>query len=240
MSTSKAELSAEQIDTLCEAISYCMAKNNNSLHEKLTSSLREILHEQHALRRDFHQNGEHLLEMLVRGKVAPSIAREGPLPRTRAIESLRSFIGDARKITICDPYLFSSGSQNPEEIFADLINILPRTLDQIELFVPPSKHSSAEHPLASGNSELAQMFTKYCKERKAKIRLYLTSNIHDRIWIKQDGRNSKACLVGTSLNGLGNKIAFILGLPKKDLADFEDELSLIRNAGAKINYVAAG
>lgn len=122
---------------------------------------------------------------------------------------------------------------------ADLANILPRKFDQIELFVLPSKQSKSEHPLASGNSELAQMFTKYCQERGAKIRLYLTPNIHDRIWIKQDRQNSKACLVGTSLNGLCNRIAFILGLPKKDLDDFESELSRIRQTETQINFVAA-
>jgi hypothetical protein len=237
MTTPKTALSEEQIEELCEAISFCLAKNNNSLHEKLTLSLQEILHEQHSLRHEVNRNDEHIMEMLVGRRVAPSMTREGALPRATAIESLRSFVGNARKITICDPYLFAT--QRPDEAMDDLANILPRKFDQVELFVLPSKQSKLEHPLASGNPELAQMFTKYCRERGAKIRLYLTPNIHDRIWIKQDGRNSKACLVGTSLNGLGNRISFILGLPKRDLDDFEFELSRIRQTETQLDFVAA-
>lgn len=238
MNKSNASLSEEQIDILCEAISFCLAKNNNSLHEKLATSLQKLLDGQNSLREDISHKDERVMELLVSRSVYPSMAREGVLPRARAIESLRGFIGDARKITICDPYLFALGNRSPDDAMADIENILPRKFDQIDLFVLPSKHSKPEQPLASGDSEFAKMFTKYCQERNAKIRLYLTQNIHDRIWIKHDRRNSKACLLGTSLNGLGNKISFILGLPKKDLEDFESELSRIRQSEA-LNYIAA-
>ncbi len=49
--------------------------------------------------------------------------------------------------------------------------------------------------------------------------------MHDRVWIK-DGNRAK--VVGTSFNGLGKKLAFILNLPESDLRAFQTQLPRIR------------
>lgn len=55
-----------------------------------------------------------------------------------------------------------------------------------------------------------------------------TDLIHDRIWIAD---RKRAIVVGTSLGGLGNRMAFILQLPRYDLnalLEYLDENGLIR------------
>ncbi|TOB05723.1 hypothetical protein CGK13_21800, partial [Vibrio parahaemolyticus] len=55
-----------------------------------------------------------------------------------------------------------------------------------------------------------------------------TEEVHDRVWISDRNR---ALVVGTSLNGIGNRAAFLLPLPDSDLnelLDFLDEKSLSR------------
>ena len=239
MESTKSTISEKQIEDLCEVLSICLRKHGNEGFSEIRFAIAGLKREIHQLNNDVGISGNRILEMLVRGKTTPSMTGIGDPPRAKVIDSLRGFLGDARKITICDPYFFYTGKKSTDDALADLVNVLPRNFELLELFVLPAKESATDNRAASGNAELAYKFSQHIRKENQKVNLYTTDMIHDRIWIRRDGRNSKACLVGTSLNGLGNRIAFILGLPKRDLEEFESELSQIKHSQAPLPNIVA-
>lgn len=146
--------------------------------------------------------------------------------RAQAVESLRGFIGDAEKITICDPYFFSATEKDREEYIEYINDLIPLKCEKIEIYT---------------NSKNIQekMITSIGKSLKKKLKVYTTEGIHDRVWLADSLLKRRGCVVGTSLNGIGKKISFILRLPKNDVNDFERELHILRSSG-KINRYSPG
>lgn len=127
----------------------------------------------------------------------------------------------AEKLTIADPYFFSWSGPNrifdKESKYTNFIlQLIPSTVQSLEVFHLPGPNSRVFHK-----------FDKMIRSRKIKSRYVETNEIHDRVFIKND---SDAVLLGTSLGGYGNKLAFILPIPKEDLVVFSKELERIKNA----------
>ncbi|MBL0475243.1 hypothetical protein [Aeromonas veronii] len=127
----------------------------------------------------------------------------------------------AEKLTIADPYFFSWSG--PNKIFEKeieytefILQLAPQTVQDLEIFHLPGP-----------NSRIFHKFDKMIRSRKVKPRYVETNEIHDRVFIKDD---CDAVLLGTSLGGYGNKLAFILPIPGEDLAVFSRELERIKNA----------
>jgi len=127
----------------------------------------------------------------------------------------------AEKLTITDPYFFSWSG--PNKIFENeskytnfILQLVPKTVQRLEIFHLPGP-----------NSRIFRKFEKMIKSRKVNSRYVETNEIHDRVFIK-DGCD--AVLLGTSLGGYGNKLAFILPIPEEDLEVFSRELERIRGA----------
>ncbi|TOM09059.1 hypothetical protein CGH83_22850 [Vibrio parahaemolyticus] len=66
---------------------------------------------------------------------------------------------------------------------------------------------------------------KTLRSRNIKLTYIETNEIHDRVFIRDQ---DEAVLVGTSLGGYGNKLAFVLDLPNEDLENFKAALEKIR------------
>lgn len=116
---------------------------------------------------------------------------------------LDEFTHDASNLIIIDPYFFKTP---PKELLG-VIN--GSELSHI--------HVVYDHSKAPKNSKLK----KVLMDKKINLTSADSSDIHDRIWIKNISAGKVDCrakVVGTSLNGLGKKAAFILDLPHDDLA----------------------
>ncbi|TOM29243.1 hypothetical protein CGH80_23485, partial [Vibrio parahaemolyticus] len=79
--------------------------------------------------------------------------------------------------------------------------------------------------LPGPQGEVKMKIHKTLRSRNIKLTYIETNEIHDRVFIRDQ---DEAVLVGTSLGGYGNKLAFVLDLPNEDLENFKAALEKIR------------
>lgn len=131
-------------------------------------------------------------------------------------EDLKSWLRDCELLEIADPYFFSLGAykKNPEVLIERFQEILPDGMQRIVIFHRPKPAKS-----------LFEGFSEVMRKRNVRTQFFRTEGLHDRVWIK-NGNSAK--VVGTSFNGLGNKLAFILDLPSADRLAFQEQLTAVR------------
>lgn len=140
---------------------------------------------------------------------------------------LYEFTNDASDLVIVDPYLFPAAKKYPSELknkFRDRQQRMrkeheERFLDSISLEGTQHIHVVVDRDKL--DSKLYDKVQQKLDESSIKMTKQETDKIHDRIWIKNISNGKTGCsakVVGTSLNGLGKKAAFILDLPYDDLA----------------------
>lgn len=131
---------------------------------------------------------------------------------------LTSWLSGALHLTVVDPYFFSFSGPNKvyrteAQYLESIVDLIPTTLQTIEVYHLPGPNKKIFNP-----------FQKHCRKKNIALRNWATTEIHDRVLIKN---NSEAKVLGTSFGGLGNKIAFVLDLPEEDLKVFRSELRRI-------------
>lgn len=145
-----------------------------------------------------------------------------PGGRDAGIKEIRDFTKNSEKLIIIDPYIFSGKSSQAKKIaedFARTARLAENTPKNIRVIYNPEKVTK----------EVKRAIEKSAKEYGVTLTSIGTEEIHDRIWISD---RSRGLVVGTSLSGLGKRVAFLLDLPKADLdaiLDFLDERKLSRN-----------
>lgn len=140
----------------------------------------------------------------------------GVAARTKAIDYMRSGFAGAKQLVICDPYFLLSNSKTSKvDYLAGIDNVIPKTVNSIELYVKPRKR----------DADVAAGFTKLCQDRGIKLTCRKTDELHDRVWIVD---STRAFVIGASFNGLGDKCAFILELPEEDRRNFIKEVGFLR------------
>jgi hypothetical protein len=122
-------------------------------------------------------------------------------------------------LIITDPYFLQWGGPNKafasEKIYTEyIIDYIPRDLKKLDLFILPDP-----------NKRIKKKFNDRIRGRGTLISYWETTEIHDRTIIRD---NMTGTMMGTSFGGLGNKLAFILDIPTKDLENFMRELDRIR------------
>ncbi|MCK6074701.1 hypothetical protein [Paenibacillus silvae] len=123
-------------------------------------------------------------------------------------DQLKSFLiekSNAQELIIIDPYFLNYTDITYKSFFSTFINCLPSSLNKL-LIVYQSNGNSNVH--------LENELLEYARKQKIDIKFNSTELIHDRVWIKD---RCRAKVVGSSLNCLGNKLAFVLDLPTEDL-----------------------
>lgn len=131
-------------------------------------------------------------------------------------DDLRSWLHDCHTLEIADPYFFQMGSyRNPHQLIEEFHGLMPVCLRRVTIY-----HKPKPHP------RLFESFAAYMRNLDIKMQLFSTTVLHDRVWIK-NGNSAK--VVGTSFNGLGCKLAFILNLPESDRNAFREQMSVIRS-----------
>jgi len=132
---------------------------------------------------------------------------------------ITSWLTGTSLLTVVDPYFFSFSGPNKvfrtqAQYVESIIELLPKTLELIEVFHLPGP-----------NRVIMHSFQKHCRRKNISLRNWETAEVHDRVLIKN---KAEAKALGTSFNGLGNKIAFVLDLPQEDLRLFRCELHRIK------------
>lgn len=133
---------------------------------------------------------------------------------------IRKFIcklSGAKNLIIIDPYFFAASPKNDvSKLFSRLLSPIADNLEEI-CFVTNGKKLEAKTAILS------------VLNSKIKFHEVTTHEFHDRYWIDPD--NHKGIVMGTSLNGIGNKIALIDSLKEFDVKDIT---TLVRKAGSPI------
>ena len=129
-------------------------------------------------------------------------------------------LNGAKKLVIIDPYFYSkSKTTDISIVFKNLLSGIYSTLEEI-VFITNGKTADTKTAIHTAVNEL-----------NSSIKLYdfITDDFHDRFWIDPD--NSVGIVMGTSLNGLGKKIALIDKLHTDDVAEI---VKLAKTIGAPV------
>ncbi|WP_434776856.1 hypothetical protein [Neisseria sp. Ec49-e6-T10] len=170
---------------------------------------------------------EHILEKGLSSLLNFNIAMEDVLSQTMSINQTEYIVAkflqkfnNTKRILIIDPYLYKKSDKHDiPSLFGRLIAPFASTLEEI-IIVTNGKESEIKTDM---HLEIGKL------NSKVKINDVETKAFHDRFWIDPDNRTG--VVMGTSLNGLGNKISLI------DYIGFNDVDELIELAikkGVKI------
>lgn len=114
-------------------------------------------------------------------------------------------IAPASRLLVIDPYFYSANSSaKSHELFTRLISPLYPNLKDIFVI---SNNPSGPTCVAM-HSEL--------RAKGVQVTDRKSNQFHDRFWINPD--NKKGLVIGTSLNGIGNKIALVDHLNNQDVS----------------------
>jgi len=150
-----------------------------------------------------------------------------PGNRQQGLHNIREETRNCRKLIILDHYIFSGPAARAAEIAKDLEEALFSRRKSIESAHIVYSDKPGDRTGAVRNAVLS-MFQNH----KTFVSEARSSTLHDRVWIFD---RTSALVVGTSLNGIGNRLAFILPLPSDDLLDllnYLDDNGLSRHAAA--------
>ena len=111
----------------------------------------------------------------------------------------------AKKLVIIDPYFFSkSANTDVAQLFSRLLGQASSDLEEI-CFITNGRKNEARNDILS------------VIDPKIRVHHVTTDEFHDRYWIDPD--TNKGIIMGTSLNGLGNKISLIDRIREEDVAE---------------------
>ncbi|PGE91764.1 hypothetical protein [Bacillus toyonensis] len=161
-----------------------------------------------------NKTGPQREEAAIFEMLTPAVSRGrhwGSRERKTALVQLEQFVSGSKKVVIIDPYFYRGGNSESEDeqYIQDLIKIVPpQNIDQLHII------SNKDHQSVAIKRQVEEKYG-------LKLTNSFTFRFHDRVWIA-DGL--KAILVGTSLNGIGRKLSFLLPLPYYDLENLMQEL----------------
>ena len=124
----------------------------------------------------------------------------------RVIEKFVQSLAGARRLIIVDPYLYGS-IKDPAAVsnrFAKMIGWLGDELEEITTFTNGQSHGKHHLQLAVTTARATVRFDDRVQ-----------NDLHDRFWIDPDAK--RGIVFGTSLNGLGLKLALVDRLSDDDV-----------------------
>lgn len=129
-------------------------------------------------------------------------------------------IDGAKRILVIDPYFYApSRTTNVADSFKNLLGHAISALEEI-IFVTNGQNTASKADIHAAVTALAPA---------CKIVDFVTSEFHDRFWVDPD--SSKGLVMGTSLNGLGRKVALVDRLNAADVAEI---VGLAKAAGVPL------
>lgn len=130
-------------------------------------------------------------------------------------------LAPSKRLLIIDPYFYAGNSNsNTHELFVRLISPIIDDLEEIYIVSNNSngQMKSLMHTQISNQNPTVSIFDTQ------------TNAFHDRFWINIDDK--KGLIVGTSLNGIGNKISIVDSI---NGIDVEELIRLAKSEGASLN-----
>lgn len=129
-------------------------------------------------------------------------------------------LNGAKKLVVIDPYLYSKSSTiDVPAVFKNLLSGIAGALEEI-VFITNGRKTDTQADIHTAVTAL---------NATMRIKDFATDEFHDRYWIDPD--NNVGIVMGTSLNGLGNKIALVDKLKPDDVAEIA---RLAKGLGAPI------
>lgn len=127
-----------------------------------------------------------------------------------------SHLDGAKKLVITDPYIFRKGNKiNVVDVFGKLIDGIKTNLEEVKFLYPDN---------AKKDNEVFDGMKDILNKNKIKMTVEKCNEFHDRFWVGIDNR--KGVVLGTSLNGIGKKIALVDILKESDVDAIIDELKI--------------
>jgi hypothetical protein len=138
----------------------------------------------------------------------------------KVIAKFLAHLNGAKKLIVIDPYFYSkSKTTDVPAIFKNLLSGISSALEEI-VFITNGRTTATKADIHTVVNTL---------NTSVQIRDFSTDEFHDRYWIDPD--KNIGIVMGTSLNGLGNKIALIDKLNSDDVAEI---VKLAKAIGAPI------
>lgn len=156
------------------------------------------------------------------------IVRQGDGETRSTLSYIRSWLRGSKRVTICDPYFLQpprSASFTSEDHYVEaVVSLLPASAERVDIFCDGFKHS------------IRRSFARAAKEGRAELRIFVTSDIHDRFVLREDDVK----IVGTSFGGFGNKLFAVLDLSERDCEMVREQLTAIRAKASRQRFQRQG
>jgi hypothetical protein len=133
--------------------------------------------------------------------------------KIKGLKEIRDFTKDAQTLTIIDPYIYSGSSKDKDKILKSFLKATRMNSSSGAKKIHIIYDKGTEKNKTVTGTIRKHILTKAALN-KCQVTETATRLIHDRIWIVN---NTKAIVVGSSLNGIGGRLCFILPLPNEDL-----------------------
>ena len=136
--------------------------------------------------------------------------------RIKTLKDVFLHLDGVKKLVITDPYIFKKGRNvNVIDVFGKLIDGIKTNLEEVKFLCPDD---------AKKDDEVFDGVKDILNKNKIKMTVEKCDEFHDRFWVGIDNR--KGVVLGTSLNGIGKKIALVDILKKSDVDAIIDELKI--------------
>jgi len=146
--------------------------------------------------------------------------------RKETLKDLRLWVKNAKHLIIADPYFMQGDptgwdwknlpdrdrKSKAHEYATEVAGILG-DVSEVDIFHLPSPPKELRTAM------------KKVAFRGRNFTTYETTDIHDRVWIKD---RDEARIIGTSFGGIGNKLSFMIALPDDDLNAFQGEIAKMK------------
>ncbi|RAR25670.1 hypothetical protein DP092_26575, partial [Pseudomonas sp. MDMC224] len=133
-----------------------------------------------------------------------------PIAKRKGLEYLKQLLINKQHIAIVDPYLLKLDN------------------DQIQPLLELIGGKSRIDIYTKRNSGTGNVLKRLKEESGAAIYIaYVGKEVHDRVWFWFEEENSEpqGVVFGTSFNGLGKHLTFVLNMPEEDAREFWKHLS---------------
>ena len=146
-----------------------------------------------------------------------------PGQRASGLQEIRDFTSETESLIIVDPYIFSGPGDKAEAITNDFkksVRAAGKYIKRIHFVYDPEPKNTT-NAIRNSIKQMLNDESVHVTEAQSNV-------LHDRIWISD---RKRAIVFGTSLNGIGGRVAFVLPLPDQDLEallNYLDENNLSR------------
>lgn len=207
-----------------------IAKNDEVTYDKFFEKMQQmeisnefnifqITQPVHSFRQEFLEHiAEYGLSSIFESNIMMESITAPSMPINEIEKVVATFVAKlqgSKKIIIIDPYFFSKSSKiDVAQLFLSLLSKISSNLEEI-CFITNGKKNDAREDILSAISPTI----KVCH--------IITDVFHDRYWIDPD--SNKGIIMGTSLNGLSNKISLIDLIRPDDVAEIVKLVAIQKN-----------